>query len=86
MGIRRRGNVFHTPTTWPRDQGRPGIDDPAQEHGRPSAARPQRGDSILVAARAPTMTSCCIWTSYFHTEYGSQTMYQAIQTRAQQAG
>ncbi len=45
------------------------------------------GDSILVTgARANDGPSCCIWTSYFHTDYGSQTMWQAIQQRAQQAG
>ena len=45
------------------------------------------GDTLLVTgARATDGPSCCIWTSYFHTDYGSQTMWQAIQQRAQQAG
>jgi beta-glucosidase len=45
------------------------------------------GDSLLVTgARANDGLSCCIWTSYFHANYGSQTMWQAIRTRAQQAG
>jgi hypothetical protein len=45
------------------------------------------GDTLVVAGpRATDGPSCCIWTSYFHTDYGSQTMFQAIQQRAQQAG
>ncbi|HEU4328621.1 MAG TPA: discoidin domain-containing protein [Roseiflexaceae bacterium] len=45
------------------------------------------GDNLIVAGpRATDGASCCIWTSYFHTDYGSQTMFQAIQQRAQQAG
>ena len=49
--------------------------------------RVNSGDSIVVAGpRATDGASCCIWTSYFHTDYGSLTMYQAIQQRAQQAG
>ncbi len=49
--------------------------------------RVNAGDTLLVTgARANDGPSCCIWTSYFHTEYNSQTMWQAIQQRAQQAG
>jgi beta-glucosidase-like glycosyl hydrolase len=45
------------------------------------------GDTLLVVGpRATDGLSCCIWTSYFHENYGSQTMWQAIQQRAQQAG
>jgi beta-glucosidase-like glycosyl hydrolase len=45
------------------------------------------GDYLLVTgARATDGPSCCIWTSYFHADLGSQTMWQAIQQRAQQAG
>jgi beta-glucosidase-like glycosyl hydrolase len=45
------------------------------------------GATLLVTgARANDGPSCCIWTSYFHPEYGSLTMWQAIQQRAQQAG
>ncbi len=45
------------------------------------------GATLLVTgARANDGLACCIWTSYFHTEYGSQTMWQWIQKRAQQAG
>jgi beta-glucosidase-like glycosyl hydrolase len=45
------------------------------------------GDTLLVTgARANDGPSCCIWTSYFHADLGSQTMWQAIQQRAQQAG
>ena len=81
-------NVFHTPTDVAL------VTKAAQESMtllKNTGVLPLRGlnagDSILVAgARANDGPSCCIWTSYFHTEYGSQTMYQAIQTRAQQAG
>ena len=45
------------------------------------------GDAILVTGpRATDGPSCCIWTSYFHVTLGSQTMWQSIQARAQQAG
>ncbi|QFZ21417.1 discoidin domain-containing protein [Saccharothrix syringae] len=45
------------------------------------------GDNIVVAGpRADDTSACCIWTSYFHQEYGSQTIYQAIRSRAAQAG
>ncbi|MCC8250014.1 discoidin domain-containing protein [Saccharothrix luteola] len=49
--------------------------------------RLNRGDNIVVAGpRADDTAACCIWTSYFHQEYGSQTMLQAIRARAAQAG
>ena len=49
--------------------------------------RLKAGDTLLVTGpRAIDGPSCCIWTSYFHTDFGSQTMWQAIQQRAQQAG
>jgi beta-glucosidase len=45
------------------------------------------GDTVVVAGpRATDTSACCIWTSYFHQEYGSQTMLQAIQARGAQAG
>jgi beta-glucosidase len=45
------------------------------------------GDNIIVAGpRANDTAACCIWTSFFHQEYGSQTMLDAIRTRATQAG
>ncbi|GAA3464812.1 discoidin domain-containing protein [Saccharothrix longispora] len=45
------------------------------------------GDDVVVAgARADDPASCCIWTSYFHAEYGSQTMLEAIRARAARAG
>jgi beta-glucosidase-like glycosyl hydrolase len=45
------------------------------------------GDNIVVAGpRAADTSACCIWTSFFHQEYGSQTMLDAIRTRAAQAG
>jgi len=46
-----------------------------------------RGDNIVVAGpRAADGLACCIWTSYFHQEYGSQTILDAIRTRAATAG
>lgn len=45
------------------------------------------GDNIVVAGpRATDGLACCIWTSYFHQEYGSQTILDAIRTRAARAG
>ncbi len=45
------------------------------------------GDNIVVAGpRATDGGACCIWTSYFHQEYGSLTMLDAIRARATQAG
>ncbi|MFT7837918.1 discoidin domain-containing protein [Saccharothrix sp. BKS2] len=45
------------------------------------------GDNVVVAGpRADDTAACCIWTSYFHQEYGSRTMYQAIRDRGAQAG
>jgi beta-glucosidase len=49
--------------------------------------RLNRGDNIVVAGpRATDGLSCCIWTSYFHQEYGSQTILDAIRGRAATAG
>jgi beta-glucosidase len=46
-----------------------------------------RGDNIVVAGpRADDTAACCVWTSYFHQEYGSQTIVDAIRSRAAQAG
>jgi beta-glucosidase len=45
------------------------------------------GDNIVVAGpRATDGGSCCIWTSYFHSEYGSLNMLDAIRARAARAG
>jgi beta-glucosidase len=45
------------------------------------------GDNIVVAGpRATDSAACCIWTSYFHQEYGSQTILDAIRTRAARSG
>jgi len=45
------------------------------------------GDNVVVAGpRATDGGSCCIWTSYFHQEYGSQTLLDAIKSRASKAG
>ncbi len=45
------------------------------------------GDNIVVAGpRANDTAACCVWTSFLHQEYGSQTMLEAIRTRAAQAG
>lgn len=45
------------------------------------------GDNIVVAGpRADDTGACCVWTSYFHGEYGSHTILDAIRTRADQNG
>jgi beta-glucosidase-like glycosyl hydrolase len=45
------------------------------------------GDAIAVAgAVADDGDACCIWTSYFHEEYGSRTILEAIQDRAAGTG
>ncbi|MBB5871658.1 beta-glucosidase-like glycosyl hydrolase [Allocatelliglobosispora scoriae] len=45
------------------------------------------GDNIVVAGpRATDSLACCIWTSYFHQEYGSLNMIDAIRARAATAG
>ncbi|HEV8559799.1 MAG TPA: glycoside hydrolase family 3 C-terminal domain-containing protein [Actinophytocola sp.] len=45
------------------------------------------GDNIVVAGpRATDPNACCIWTSFFHQEYGSKTILDAIRTRAAPAG
>src|SRR5581483_7721585 len=45
------------------------------------------GDNIVVAgARATDSLACCIWTSYFHAEYGSKNIFDAIKARAATAG
>jgi hypothetical protein len=49
--------------------------------------RSNAGDTVVVAGpRATDTSACCIWTSYFHQEYGSQTMLDAIRSRGAQAG
>jgi beta-glucosidase-like glycosyl hydrolase len=45
------------------------------------------GDNIVVAGpRAADPLACCIWTSYFHQEYGSLDVLDAIKARAATAG
>ncbi|HZM77278.1 MAG TPA: discoidin domain-containing protein [Candidatus Limnocylindrales bacterium] len=45
------------------------------------------GDNIVVAGpRATDPLACCVWTSYFHQEYGSQSILDAIRARAATAG
>jgi beta-glucosidase len=45
------------------------------------------GDNLVVAGpRASDGNACCIWTSFFHQEYGSQTMLDAIRARASASG
>lgn len=45
------------------------------------------GDNIVVAgARAADPLACCIWTSYFHQNYGSLDILDAIKARAKTAG
>ncbi|MCM2417233.1 glycoside hydrolase family 3 C-terminal domain-containing protein [Streptomyces sp. RKAG293] len=44
------------------------------------------GDNIVVAgARATDGAACCIWSSYFHPDYGSLTPLEAIRARAAKA-
>jgi beta-glucosidase len=45
------------------------------------------GDNIVVAGpRATDANACCIWTSFFHQEYGSKNILDAIRARAATAG
>ncbi|GAA4629712.1 hypothetical protein GCM10023196_052170 [Actinoallomurus vinaceus] len=45
------------------------------------------GDNIVVAGpRATDGASCCIWTSYFHQNYGSLDILDAIKARAAKDG
>jgi beta-glucosidase-like glycosyl hydrolase len=45
------------------------------------------GDNIVVAGpRATDGGACCVWTSYFHQEYGSKTIVDAVRARAATAG
>ncbi|WP_394821826.1 discoidin domain-containing protein [Pendulispora albinea] len=45
------------------------------------------GDNIVVAGpRAADGNACCLWTSYFHPEYGSLSILDAIKARATAAG
>jgi beta-glucosidase-like glycosyl hydrolase len=45
------------------------------------------GDNIVVAGpRATDTGACCIWTSFFHQEYGSQSILDAIRSRASKSG
>ncbi|MBE3015257.1 discoidin domain-containing protein [Microbispora sp. NEAU-D428] len=45
------------------------------------------GDNVVVAGpRATDGSACCIWTSFFHQEYGSQTLLDAVKARAATAG
>ncbi|GAA1995563.1 discoidin domain-containing protein [Catenulispora subtropica] len=45
------------------------------------------GDDIVVTGpRATDGNSCCVWTSYFHPEYGSLDFLDAIKARAAESG
>jgi beta-glucosidase-like glycosyl hydrolase len=45
------------------------------------------GDTIVVAGpRATDGAACCVWTSFFHQEYGSRTIVDALRDRAARAG
>lgn len=49
--------------------------------------RLNRGDNIVVAGpRATDGDACCIWSSYFHPNYGSLNTLDAIKARAATAG
>jgi beta-glucosidase len=41
---------------------------------------------VVTGARAADGPSCCIWTSYFHPEYGALTILQALQARGKAGG
>ena len=41
---------------------------------------------MVTGPRATDGNACCVWTSYFHQEYGSQTILDAVRARATQAG
>jgi beta-glucosidase-like glycosyl hydrolase len=46
-----------------------------------------KGDSVVVGGPIATDTgACCIWTSYFHQQYGSLDFLDAIKARGTQAG
>ena len=50
-------------------------------------SRLNAGDNIVVAGpRATDGPSCCVWTSYFHPDYGSLDILDAIKARAATAG
>ncbi|MCO5996356.1 discoidin domain-containing protein [Actinoallomurus rhizosphaericola] len=45
------------------------------------------GDNLVVAGpRATDGAACCVWTSYFHQNYGSLDILDAIKARAAKAG
>ncbi|MEU6075435.1 discoidin domain-containing protein [Micromonospora sp. NPDC047074] len=49
--------------------------------------RLNRGDNIVVAGpRATDSSACCVWTSYFHQQYGSLNILDAVRARAASAG
>jgi beta-glucosidase len=41
---------------------------------------------VVAGPRATDPLACCIWTSYFHQEYGSKSILDAIRARAATAG
>ncbi|MDR7321162.1 beta-glucosidase-like glycosyl hydrolase [Catenuloplanes niger] len=47
---------------------------------------PAGSDIVVTGPRATDTGSCCIWTSYFHQEYGSLSTYDALAARAASAG
>ncbi|MFI5845149.1 discoidin domain-containing protein [Catenuloplanes sp. NPDC051500] len=47
---------------------------------------PAGSNVVVTGPRAADTGSCCIWTSYFHQEYGSQSTYDAIAARGAAAG
>ena len=53
----------------------------------PIPAKLRSGDELLVTGpRADDKDAYCIWTSYFHPEYGAKTFYQGIKDRAELDG
>ena len=45
-----------------------------------------RAHVVVAGPRAADGSACCMWTSYFHTEYGSRNIIDAIRARAATAG
>ena len=53
----------------------------------PIPAKLKSGDELLVTGpRADDKDAYCIWTSYFHDQYGAKTFYQGIKERAELDG
>jgi beta-glucosidase-like glycosyl hydrolase len=47
---------------------------------------PAGSDVVVAGPRATDTGACCVWTSFFHQEYGSLSVLDAIRARASRAG